>query len=72
MMVTNLIEDPYFKDSEHSYFIQAADLAAFLLYQKLSPSSYARKKGLTNYFDRLDPILCKVASRTDPQGIVRT
>lgn len=72
MMVTNLIEDPYFKESEHSYFIQAADLAAFLLYQKLSPSSYARKKGLTNYFDRLDPILCKVASRTDPQGIVRT
>ena len=70
LTVTNLIEDPYFKDSEHSYFIQVADLAAFLLYQKLRPSTYARKKGLTNYFDRLDPILCKVASRSHPQGIV--
>lgn len=70
LIITNLIEDPYFKDSEHSYFIQVADLAAFLLYQKLNPSGYARKKGLSNYFDRLDPVLCKVASRSDPQGIV--
>lgn len=71
LIVSNLVEDPFFKNSEHSYFIQAADLAAFLLYQKLCPSSYARKKGLSNYFERLDPILCKVASRTAPQGIVR-
>lgn len=71
LRISNLVEDPYFKNSEHSYFIQAADLVAFLLYQKLNPSSYSRKKGISNFFDRLDPILCKVASSSNPQGIVR-
>lgn len=71
LLIGNLIEDPYFKDSEHSYYSQAADLAAFLLYQKLQPSSYAKKKGITNYFNKLDPVLCKVALSSDPQGIVR-
>ena len=70
LTVGRLIEDPNFRDSGHSYFVQAADLAAFLLYQRLAPSAYMRKKAGQNYFDRLDPILCKVASAKDPQGIV--
>lgn len=71
LTVTNIIEDPSFRDSSHSYFIQSADLAAFLLYQKLVPSSYIKRKSAQNYFDRLEPILCRVASSNDPQGIVR-
>jgi hypothetical protein len=71
LTITNVVEDPNFRDSSHSYFVQAADLTAFLLYQKLCPSSYIRRKSGHNYFDRLDPVLCKVASTTDPQGIVR-
>lgn len=71
LMITNLIEDPYFKDSEHSYFIQAADLAAFLLYQRITPSGYFKKKSAQNYFKRLEPVLCKVAATADPDGIVR-
>ena len=43
MLVTNLVEDPYFKNSEHSYFVQAADVAAFVLYQSINPSSYMKK-----------------------------
>ena len=70
LLVSNLVEDPYFKNSAHSYYIQAADLAAFLMYQKLQPSAYAKKKSIQNYFKRLDPILCKVASSSDPNGIV--
>lgn len=70
LLVSNLIEDPYFKDSRHSYFIQAADLAAFLLYQRLSPSAYAKKKSLNKYFCRLSSVCCKVASAADPDGIV--
>lgn len=66
-----LIEDPNFRDSGHSYFIQAVDLAAFLLYQHLQPSTYMRKKAGHAYFMRLQPILCTVASRGDPLGIVR-
>jgi len=71
MLLANVIEDPNFRNSEHSYFIQASDLAAFLLYQHLAPSAYIRKKSGQNYFLRLDPILCKVASASDPHGIVR-
>lgn len=71
MALRAVIEDPGFRDSADSFFIQAADLAAFLLYQKHQPSSYMRKKAGSNYFERLDPILCKVACTSDPQGIVR-
>lgn len=71
MLLSNVIEDPNYRDSEHSYFIQAADLAAFLLYQHLTPSAYIGKKSGQNYFFRLEPILCKVASSSDLNGIVR-
>lgn len=70
VLVSNLVEDPYFKDSEKSYLIQAADVAAFVLYQKLCPSSYMKKKGGHNFFNRLGGVLCTVASNTDPHGIV--
>lgn len=66
-----IIEDPSFRDSAHSYFIQSVDLMAFLLYQHLQPSSYMRKKSGTNYFLRLRPILCIHASTADPNGVVR-
>lgn len=71
LTLSKVIEDPNFRQSDHSYFIQAVDLAAFLLYQRLAPNAYMRKKSGHTYFDRLDPILCKVASSKDPQGIVR-
>ena len=69
--VLNMVEDPNFRDSADSQYVQACDLIAYLLHQQLTPNSYMRKRGGANYFQRLDPILCKVASRTDPQGIVR-
>jgi hypothetical protein len=69
--ISNLVEDPYFKDSRDSYFIQAADLAAFLIYQKISPNSYMRRKSAHNYFNRLGPVLCRVAATGDSEGIVR-
>ena len=71
LALSKITEDPNFRESDHSYFIQAADLTAFLLYQSLEPSGYMRKKGGHNYFQRLSPVLCKVASSKDPQGIVR-
>src|SRR6185437_3361216 len=69
--LSNIIEDPSFRDSRHSYFVQATDLASFLLYQKIAPSLYMKKKSGNNYFSKLDPILCRVASSSDPDGIVR-
>jgi hypothetical protein len=69
--VATISEDPNPRDSQHSYFTQLSDVNAFFLTQRLSPSIYVKRKGARNYFDRLDPILCKVASLSDPQGIVR-
>ncbi len=70
LTVRSVIEDANFRDSAHSYFVQAVDVSAFLLYQQFAPSSYMRKKSGQNYFKRLDPIVCKVVTR-QPDGIVR-
>lgn len=70
MPVEIVIEDPNFRQSQDSYFIQAADVAAYALYQRHDPNVYIRKKGAVKYFERLEPVLCKKAS-SDPLGIVR-
>jgi len=69
--ITTVVEDPVHRDSLHSYFLQLSDVNAYFLFQKQKPNSYVRRKGARNYFDRLDPVLCQVASSTDQQGIVR-
>ena len=69
--ITYIIEDPCFRDSGHSYFIQSVDLASYLLQQHLNPNAYMRKNSGQNYFGRLKTILCLSASSSDPYGIVR-
>lgn len=71
LTLSTIVEDPSFRDSEFSYFIQAADVAPYLLFQREAPNAYMRKKGGRAYFKRLDPVLCKVAATVDPEGIVR-
>lgn len=66
-----IIEDPHYKDSQHSYFTQAADCVAYMLHQQLAPNKYIRKKTGHGYFNRLNTCLCRVASSSDPMGIVR-
>lgn len=65
-----IIKDPIHRNSADSYFIQLADVNAYFLTQKLSPNAYVKRKGAKNYFDKLNPNLCKVASRRNAQGIV--
>lgn len=71
ILLDTMVEDPVHRDSRHSNFVQLADVNAYFLYQKVQPSSFVKRQGARNYLDRLDPILCKVCSRTDLQGIVR-
>jgi hypothetical protein len=66
-----IVEDATFRDSATTYFIQAADLAAYLLYQSFAPNTYMRRNAGHRYFLRLAPVLCKVASLSHPQGIVK-
>ena len=71
MSVQLIVEDPSFRDSGESYFMQVADLSAFLLYQNQCPCTYIRQKGARNYLFRLRPVLHLQAARSDPDGIVR-
>jgi len=65
-----VIEDPVFRESDKSQFIQAVDMCAYLLQQQNKPSKFIKKKGGHNYFNRLSPICCAVASQ-NTHGIVR-
>lgn len=66
-----IIEDPVFKDSKHSYFIQAADYCAFAFLRHEQPTPYIIQYGLDDSFNLLNDILHKEASKYDPRGIIR-
>jgi hypothetical protein len=68
-----LIEDPVFKSSQRSYFLQLADCVAFsLLKREVPPTLRVEKYGLHKMFDAALSGVCFLkASRTDKLGIVR-
>ena len=69
--LTRIIEDPFFKDSEQSYFIQLADFCAYALLRRERPVLTKSRYGLDKAFDLLKPILVTEATRKDPDGIIR-
>jgi len=68
-----IIEDPVFKRSHRSYFLQLADFVAFaLLKREVDPTPAVKKYGLGKMFDETVAVKCfRPASRNDPLGIVR-
>jgi Protein of unknown function (DUF3800) len=66
-----VIEDPIFKDSADSYFLQLADFCAYALLRRESPLASKTKYGMDNIFNVLKPILFLPASTNDPEGICR-
>lgn len=62
-----LIEDPSLRSSEHSYFIQAADIIAYLTYQSYNPNRFFRDKGRRNTRNLLRPISLEA---TGANGII--
>jgi hypothetical protein len=70
-----LIEDPVFKPSNQSYFLQSVDFIAFaLLKSEVQPTAVTARYELHKAYDLLEPICSKEASRKDPRnlGIVRS
>ena len=71
--VERVIEDPIFKKSDQSYFIQLVDCVAFaLLKREVAPTPHVKTYGLNLLFDKcLRGVCFKKASPADPLGIVR-
>ncbi|MFO7972902.1 MAG: DUF3800 domain-containing protein [Marinilabilia sp.] len=67
----SIIEDLFERHSHDSYFIQSVDVIAHILYRKEYPKGSLRKYGVNHFFDKLEPILLKEASKNDEWGIVR-
>jgi hypothetical protein len=68
-----IIEDPVFKKSHQSFFIQLADCVSFaLLKREVPPTAHVQKYKLNEAFDACLAKACfKAASPKDPLGIVR-
>lgn len=69
--IKNIIEDAFNRDSKHSYFIQTVDVISQILYRKEYPKSSLKKYNVDKYFQILEPIILKEASKNDDYGIVR-
>lgn len=69
--IDRIIEDPFFKKSDHSYFIQLVDFCAYALLRRERPIPSKNKYGLDQAFQLLQPILVLEASKRDPEGIIR-
>jgi hypothetical protein len=70
-----LIEDPIFRSSERSYFLQLADFVAYALLKSESPPTpLVKRYRLDECYERLKPIIITKASSKDHRklGIVRT
>ena len=68
-----IIEDPVFKKSHQSFFIQLADCAAFALLKRESIATpNIQKYGIEKFFDQCLAKVCyRPATPKDPLGIVR-
>lgn len=69
--IDRIIEDPFFKRSDQSYFIQLVDFCAYALLRRERPIPLKKKYGLDRAFQLLHPILVLEASARDPEGIIR-
>jgi hypothetical protein len=71
--VERIIEDPFFKESHRSYFLQLVDCIAFsLLKKEVAPTSNIKRYGINRMFDDTVSHICYTsAARYDPLGIVR-
>ena len=66
-----LVEDPFFKDSSQSYFIQLVDFCAYALLRRENPIPSKNKYGIHEGFSRLKDILVTEANKKDSEGIIR-
>jgi hypothetical protein len=71
--MTNILEDPIFKDSAQSYFIQLVDFCAYALLRQERPLASRNAYGIGDCYELLRPISRPFTNRSDPRrmGIIR-
>jgi hypothetical protein len=69
--IDRILEDPQFKSSQKSYFIQTADFLAHGLLRREVPTAKARRNRIHRSFDQLDRTLTRECNGSDPMGIIR-
>lgn len=65
-----VIEDPIFRDSQSSYFHQICDVVAYCARQKYAPNKYMKSKGGHRLYERLLPVIVRMAAPNHPLGII--
>lgn len=71
--IERIIEDPQFKNSERSYFIQTADFLAYSLLRYEHPNAKAKQRRIHTSFNQLEKVLVKECNLSDikSKGIIR-
>jgi hypothetical protein len=64
-----ILEDLVYRNSQRSYFVQAADFCAFALLRSEVPTARLTRYGIENSFSILEPICIRQAFRKDPRGL---
>lgn len=71
IVIDRIIEDPVFKKSDQSFFIQLVDFCAFALLRRERQLPAKNALGIHEAFQILDPICFKAANPRDPMGVIR-
>lgn len=66
-----ILEDPFFKDSSKSFFVQMADFVAYGLLRREQHLASKNKYGLHECFDLLTDVAVREASPKDAMGVIR-
>jgi len=68
--VLKIIEDPFSRHSQYSYFVQLADISAYLARLRHNHTSKQAKWGIHKLYKRIKPRYILEASRKDNYGFV--
>ena len=69
--ISNIIEDPVFRQSHRSYLIQLVDFCAYALLQKEKPTESRKQFGLEPAWTSLADIIVFEANQKDEFGVIR-
>lgn len=66
-----IIEDPFFKQSDKSYFVQMADFCAYGLLRREKALASKNRYGIHKSFNQLGDVVVRAANPADPMGVIR-